>query len=67
MENEIIFHQIADGFLANHLLERMVGEEKSYIFRVLDNKSLTRVMDYCHGNTAYTCAGTDNCYLLYCY
>ena len=64
MENKRIFYQIPDGFLINHPLERVVGEEKCYIFCELDNKSLRRVMDYCYLNTAYTCVGTNNCY--YC-
>ena len=39
-------------------------DEKRHIFRKLNNVSLRKVMDFCYANTAYSCAGTNDCY--YC-
>lgn len=57
-------YKIPDGFLISYLLNKRIGEDKENIFRERNNISLRRIMDYCYANTAYTCAGIDECY--YC-
>ena len=64
MATKKVLYQIPDSYLINHLLWRSVCDGKCYIFRELNNVSLTKVMDFCYDNTAYSCAGTDDCY--YC-
>ena len=64
MATKKVIYQIPDGYLINHLLRRRVCGEKCYIFHELNNVSLRKVMDFCYANTAYSCAGTDDCY--YC-
>ena len=41
---------------------RLFCDEKRYIFRELNN--VRKVMNFRYANTAYSCAGTDDCY--YC-
>ena len=62
MANEKVLHQILDGYFINHLLRRRVHNEKHDIFCELNNVSLRKFMDFCFANTAYSCAGTDDCY-----
>ena len=64
MATKKVLYQIPDSYLINHLLWRRVCDGKRYIFRELNNVSLTKVMDFCYDNTACSCAGTDDCY--YC-
>ena len=61
MATKKVLYQIPDGYLINHLLRRRVCDEKRYIFHELHNVSLRKVMDFCYANTAYSCAGTDDC------
>ena len=50
--------------LINPLLKRRVCNEKRYIYLELNNVSLRKVVDFCYSNTAYSSAGTNDCY--YC-
>ena len=62
LATENVLHQILDGYFINHLLRRRVHNEKHDIFCELNNVSLRKFMDFCYANTAYSCAGTDDCY-----
>ena len=58
MAIEKVLHQILDGYL----LRRRVHNEKHDIFCELNNVSLRKFMNFCFANTAYSCAGTNDCY-----
>ena len=64
MATKKVLYQIPNCYLVNQLLRGRVCDKKRYIFREPDNVCLKKFLDFCYANTAYSCAGTDDCY--YC-
>ena len=53
---------IKSSFEINETLEHGINEEKSKVFKELDNGSLNKVLKYSYANTCGRCNGGDECY-----
>ena len=51
---------IKSGFEINEILEHGINEEKSKVFKELDNGSLNKILKYSYANTCGD--GGDECY-----